>query len=109
MYSAFLLTAMTGIAAVATPTDMPAKPRAVVVSAQVAALSPDYVTLLWRFDLTGRWHLYGPFVNDSGFAQEMERRVFEVDVPKSERIQVEKRSWWQKVKGGVTHFFRSFL
>ena len=69
MYSAFLLAAMVGIAVAAAPaaTNIPAEPPAVSVSAQVAAVSPDTVTLLWRFDLTGRWHLYGPFLNDSGF------------------------------------------
>jgi hypothetical protein len=39
----------------------------------------------------------------------MERRIFDVDIPRSDRVRVEKMSWWKRVKGGVLHFFRSFL
>lgn len=40
---------------------------AATVSARVAAVTPDSVTVLWRFDLAEGWHLYGPFRNDTGF------------------------------------------
>lgn len=49
------------------------------------------------------------FVNDEEFTKTMERRVFDTDIPASDRVRVEKRSWWKKVKGGVLHFFRSWL
>ncbi len=49
------------------------------------------------------------FVNDPGFTRVMEERVFSVDIPASDRVRVEKTSWWKKVKGGVLHFFRSWL
>ena len=49
------------------------------------------------------------FVNDPGFTQVMERQVFKVDIPASDRVRVEKTSWWKKVKGGVLYFFRSWL
>jgi cardiolipin synthase A/B len=49
------------------------------------------------------------FVNDAEFTGIMERRVFDADIPASDRVRVEKTSWWQKVKGGVLHFFRSWL
>ena len=57
---------MIGLAAVAAA-DLHAEPRAVVVSVQAAAISPDTVTLLWRFELADRWHVYGPFLNDTGY------------------------------------------
>jgi DsbC/DsbD-like thiol-disulfide interchange protein len=41
---------------------------AATVSAQVAAVSPDSLTVLWRLDLAPGWHVYGPFRNDSGYA-----------------------------------------
>ena len=49
------------------------------------------------------------FVSHPGFTQVMNKRVFEVDLPISVRVKIEKMSWWKKVKGGVLHFFRSFL
>jgi cardiolipin synthase len=49
------------------------------------------------------------FVNDAGFTQIMEQRVFEIDIPASDLVRVEKTSWWKRVKSGVLHFFRSWL
>lgn len=49
------------------------------------------------------------FVPDAGFTRVMEQRVFEVDIPRSDRVREEELGWWKKVKGGVLHFFRSFL
>lgn len=49
------------------------------------------------------------FVNDVGFAQEMERRVFVPDVPRSERVRVEQHGWWVRTKSRVLHFIRTLL
>jgi len=48
-------------------------------------------------------------VPDAGFTRLVEERVIQADLPQSERAEVEKMGWWTKVKGGVLHFFRSFL
>ena len=40
----------------------------VTVSARVATVAPDSLTILWRFDLAEDWHVYGRFRNDTGFA-----------------------------------------
>jgi cardiolipin synthase len=49
------------------------------------------------------------FVPDRGFAATIERRIFARDLPASDRLQEKKLSWWEKVKGGALHFFRSML
>ncbi len=50
--------------------------------------------LLWR-------HLaeVNLFVPDWRFAREVERRIFQVDLPECERVQVKPRGAWSKVKG----------
>lgn len=49
------------------------------------------------------------FVNEPSFAKELEERIIEPDLPQSDRVEIEKLSWWQKIKGGTLHFLRSFL
>jgi cardiolipin synthase A/B len=49
------------------------------------------------------------FVNDAGFTRVLETRIFAADIPNSDREVEKKLSWWQKVKSGTLHFFRSFL
>lgn len=49
------------------------------------------------------------FVMDPGFTRELEQRVFARDLPMSDRVQVRKLSWWEKVKSGTLHFFRGIL
>jgi thiol:disulfide interchange protein DsbD len=45
----------------------PSVARPVTVDVRVAAADSGSVTLWWRFDLADRWHVYGPFRNDTGF------------------------------------------
>jgi len=68
LLAAAVLAAVSGPAAARTP-EAPVRP--VTVSAAVVSAAADSLTLLWRFDLAGGWHLYGPFRNDSGFAPEI--------------------------------------
>ena len=49
------------------------------------------------------------FVVDQGFTRTLEERVFARDIPMSDRAVEKKLSWWEKVKGGVLHFFRGVL
>jgi cardiolipin synthase A/B len=49
------------------------------------------------------------FIPDKRFAATMTRRVFEADVPNSDRVKEEKLTWWKKVLGGTMHSIRSFL
>jgi len=48
----------------------PPVPRAVTVTAEVAA-GADSLTVLWRFALADGWHLYAPYRNDSGYPPEV--------------------------------------
>lgn len=49
------------------------------------------------------------FVVDQGFTRTLEQRVFARDIPASDREVEKKLGWWDKVKGGVLHFFRGVL
>jgi cardiolipin synthase len=52
------------------------------------------------------------FIQDRGFARTMTRRVFDADIPNSDRIAVgaeTKQGWWRKVVSGIMHSIRSFL
>lgn len=49
------------------------------------------------------------FIPDRGFAATTIQRVFDADMPKSDRIAVVKLSWWERVKGFVMHLLRRFL
>lgn len=49
------------------------------------------------------------YVPDARFAREVERRIFSVDLPKSERAVVRPLPWRRKVVSGTLHFFRGLL
>ena len=69
--------------------------------------------------VTGRWGSEVPrmirnaelnlFVPDRGFADTTFERVFRLDIPASDRIGVQKLSWWERVKGFVMNLLRRFL
>jgi len=49
------------------------------------------------------------WIEDRGFAERMKRRVFDVDVPASRRIEVVRLSFWNRIKGAVIYSLRFFL
>lgn len=49
------------------------------------------------------------WVPDARFTRTLEQRVFAVDLPKSERVQVEPMAFKRKLVSGPLHFFRRFL
>ena len=49
------------------------------------------------------------FIKDRAFARYTVDRVFDADIPMSDRIKPEKLSWWSRVKGFVMHSIRRFL
>lgn len=49
------------------------------------------------------------FVEDPGFAREVERRVFEVDLARSERAKSLDMNWKEKLRSGVLHLIRGWL
>ena len=49
------------------------------------------------------------FVPDAAFTATMNRRVFDVDLRRSKRARVRKRSFWTNVRSKAVHFFRGFL
>jgi cardiolipin synthase len=49
------------------------------------------------------------FVTDRGFTRKVDERIFVVDVPKSDRVQVKKLSFWNKVKSGFLRLFKGLL
>lgn len=49
------------------------------------------------------------FVPDRRFCRTLTTRVFEADVPNSDKVKVEKLTFMKKVLGGTMHMMRSFL
>lgn len=49
------------------------------------------------------------FVPDRRFAEELETRIIEADIPQSTRVQVKKQSFWKKIKSGTLRLFRNLL
>lgn len=49
------------------------------------------------------------YVPDARVARELERRIFAVDLPQSERAVVRPLRWQRKVVSGTLHFFRGLL
>ncbi len=49
------------------------------------------------------------FVPDQRFAKTTITRVFALDIPGSDRIEIQKHTWWTKVKGFLMHSIRRFL
>lgn len=49
------------------------------------------------------------FVPDRGFSSTMIRRVFDADIPNSDRVVEEKLGWWRKIVSGTMHMIRGVL
>lgn len=49
------------------------------------------------------------FVPDAGFSRLTIQRVFVPDIAGSDPVRVEKRSWWEKLKGAVMYAIRGIL
>ena len=49
------------------------------------------------------------FVPDRAFTAEVDQRIFARDVPLSERVKVQKFSWWEKLKGFTLNLVRGVL
>jgi cardiolipin synthase len=47
--------------------------------------------------------------HDPRVARIFEQRIFEKDIPASDRVVPRKLDFWQRIINGVSHFFRSFL
>lgn len=49
------------------------------------------------------------FIPDRGFAHTIKTRVFDQDLPNSDRVQEERLGWWRKVVAGTMHMIRGIL
>ena len=49
------------------------------------------------------------WIPDARFAREVERRIFEVDLPRSVRVEVREVGWLSRLWSGTLHAFRRFL
>lgn len=62
----------------------------------------DAMSMKWNAELN-------LFIPDRGFAGEITRRVFDADLPNSDRVKEEKLGWWRKVVAGTMHLMRGIL
>jgi cardiolipin synthase len=49
------------------------------------------------------------WIPDRGFARTVQDRVFQTDIPNSDRVKEEKLSWWRKIVAGTMNSIRAFL
>lgn len=49
------------------------------------------------------------WIPDRGFARTVQDRVFQTDIPNSDRVAEEKLTWWRKIVAGTMNSIRSFL
>lgn len=71
-------------------------------TATIGTTNLDAMSLKWNAELN-------LFVTDRGFAGTIKRRVFDADIPASDRVKVEELGWWRKVVAGTMHLMRGVL